>query len=65
MVSSSERRRLEAWYLDPPQPVEGLEKSCAGFIFVVCFALPGLCSALAELPLADASAAQLRAASRP
>ena len=62
MVSSSERRRLESWYLDSPQPTAGLEKSVAGVIFVVCFALPALLSQFYEGPSAEAAAAQPRVA---
>jgi hypothetical protein len=35
MVTSSERRQLESWYLDPPHPTRCFEKCAAGLALVV------------------------------
>ena len=35
MVSSSERRRLEAWYMGAPQPTARFEK-CAAALALIC-----------------------------
>ena len=35
MVSAAERRRLESWYMDRPQPTAPLEKCGAAFALIV------------------------------
>jgi hypothetical protein len=37
MVTSSERRQLESWYLDPPQAPARCEKCAAGLVLVFAF----------------------------